>query len=451
MTSLVLRARSDLLCSMPKRFAATASASQAKEARRNLKESVRVTKLDNGVVIASLENYSPISRVAAVLNTGSRDESHTEQGSTHALRVFSNLATRNFSSFGITRNLDQIGAQLSISSTRESTTYLLESTRNNTSRGVDILSEIISRPQLRHWEIDDARSRLEFELDVYDQQPELKIVEMIHKASFKNALSNSLYAPRFNVANLKSELLSDFREKNFTSNRLTLVGLGMQHDDLIRYADQFRLPSGSPSRQTAQYHSSELREENLDDLVHVAVSAEGVSQSSKEVLASALASHAFGSVYSRIKYSNGATRLSRSVLPLAREAAGVTSFNANYSDAGLFGFHLVGNTNDIGKLVKGLYQELNQVAKNGFSNEEIIRAKISLKSSLANSLESSQGFLDALIKGSDHIDADQVLQSVDAVQANDVNAFVKRIASSKHSLAAVGDLSQLPRLDELRA
>lgn len=78
---------------------------------------------------------------------------------------------------------------------------------------------------------------------------------MIHKASYKNALSNSIYAPRFNVSNLQPELLVGFREKNFTLNRLTLIGLGVEHDDLIRFADQFRLPTGNLSRQGAQFIS----------------------------------------------------------------------------------------------------------------------------------------------------------------------------------------------------
>lgn len=85
-------------------------------------------------------------------------------------------------------------------------------------------------------------------------------------------------------------------------------------------------------------------------MVHVAIAAEGVSQSSKDFLASSLASHAFGTVFSRVKYSNGASRLSKSVLPLAAQPAAVTSFNANYSDTGLFGFHLAGNKNEIGKV-----------------------------------------------------------------------------------------------------
>ena len=35
------------------------------------------------------------------------------------------------------------------------------------------MAEIISRPELRHWEISDAKGRLKFDLDVLDHKPEL--------------------------------------------------------------------------------------------------------------------------------------------------------------------------------------------------------------------------------------------------------------------------------------
>ncbi len=99
--------------------------------------------------------------------------------------------------FGVSRNLNQIGAELTVTSNREETVYLLESTRNNLlvtgrffseipgrlnlcghfkltrSRGVDILAEIISRPEFYRWEVDDSKARLKFDLDVYEQKPEL--------------------------------------------------------------------------------------------------------------------------------------------------------------------------------------------------------------------------------------------------------------------------------------
>lgn len=115
--------------------------------------------------------------------------------------------------------------------------------------------------------------------------------------------------------------------------------------------------------------------ENLSDLVHVAVASEGASLSSKDLLASGIVSHAFGSVVNRVKYSSGSTKLAKAVLPLASEPAAISSFNANYTDSGLFGFHVVGDKKDIGKLVKGLYKEVAKASKTGLSNEELARAK----------------------------------------------------------------------------
>lgn len=120
-----------------KRYASSAAAaakesSSSSSQKRSLpKEPVRVSKLDNGLVCASLENHSPVTRLAAVFNVGARDETHDELGVTHALRVFAPLATRNYTVFGVSRNLDQIGAQLSVTSTRETLTYLLECSRTN--------------------------------------------------------------------------------------------------------------------------------------------------------------------------------------------------------------------------------------------------------------------------------------------------------------------------------
>jgi hypothetical protein len=64
-----------------------------------------------------------------------------------------------------------------------------------------------------------------------------------------------LFAPRYNAHHLESDLLHEFRARTFTSNRLSLVGLGVQHEDLIRFADLFRLPGPAAnfSRQPAKY------------------------------------------------------------------------------------------------------------------------------------------------------------------------------------------------------
>ena len=125
------------------------------------------------------------------------------------------------------------------------------------------------------------------------------LVDLIHRASFRNGLSNPLYAPRFNVGNIDGELLNSFRSKHFTNNRVTLVGLGLKHEDLVRNTELVRLAAGTASfaRQKPKFIScqsslflflllqllflysvffkAEIREDNDAELVHAAIGLEG--------------------------------------------------------------------------------------------------------------------------------------------------------------------------------
>lgn len=53
--------------------------------------SVQVTRLPSGLVITSLENYSPASKIGVFVKAGCRYESPDSQGVTHLLRLASCL------------------------------------------------------------------------------------------------------------------------------------------------------------------------------------------------------------------------------------------------------------------------------------------------------------------------------------------------------------------------
>jgi ubiquinol-cytochrome c reductase core subunit 2 len=60
------------------------------------KEAIKVTKLQNGIVVATLENHSPLSRIAVVVNASARHESYNLQGAAHALRTLASLVRSQF-------------------------------------------------------------------------------------------------------------------------------------------------------------------------------------------------------------------------------------------------------------------------------------------------------------------------------------------------------------------
>lgn len=51
----------------------------------------QVTRLPSGLVIASLENYSPASKIGVFVKAGCRYETPENVGVTHLLRLASNL------------------------------------------------------------------------------------------------------------------------------------------------------------------------------------------------------------------------------------------------------------------------------------------------------------------------------------------------------------------------
>jgi ubiquinol-cytochrome c reductase core subunit 2 len=136
MTSASFKHASLIMSLIPKRYSSSSASSvkySSPPGNTFVKpEQLKVSTLENGIKVASVENFSPITRIAAVINVGSRDEEHHEQGALHALRIYSNLATKNYSSFGVTRTLDQCGANFSVTSSREQLTYVLENKRDQT-------------------------------------------------------------------------------------------------------------------------------------------------------------------------------------------------------------------------------------------------------------------------------------------------------------------------------
>jgi len=442
----------NFLSSIPKRYASAKTAQSTAEhvQRKFVKpESVQVSKLPNGIVIATLENFSPVSHVSAVVNASARHESADLRGVAHAIRAYSNLTTKSFSTLGVSRTFDHLGAKFDVTSTREQTFYNLEITRNNLDKASAIFAELVSGPEFRTWELSEAYKRLELDLEIYEESPELQISDLLHRAAFRNGLARSIYADKNLAGKINTDQLLQFREENFSADRLTLVGVGVSHDSLVNLAKRFHLQATTPKAEASKYLADEVRVDNDASLVHVAVASEGATLSSKELLASGILSHAFGTG-PRIKWNDGASRITRSCLPLASQPALVSTFNLNYSDAGLFGFHVVANRDDAGKLVKGVFKEVGKVAKNGLTNEEVASAKNKFKAALGYSLESSRNVVEAIaVSAGKHANLSEVSNAVDAVSVADVNSFAKKVASGKPSLAAIGDLRSLPRLDEL--
>lgn len=95
---------------------------------------------------------------------GARNETAENSGAAHVLRICSGLSTKNASQFAITRNIQQVGASLTTTATRETITYTLEGTRTAVEKVAPFLSEVVSQQVFKPWEISENVPRLRLDL-----------------------------------------------------------------------------------------------------------------------------------------------------------------------------------------------------------------------------------------------------------------------------------------------
>ncbi|KAF7242940.1 Cytochrome b-c1 complex subunit 2, mitochondrial [Varanus komodoensis] len=420
-----------------------------------LPQDLEITKLPNGLAIVSLENYSPASRIGVFIKAGSRYETMADLGTSHLLRLASNLTTKGASAFRITTGIEAVGGCLSVTSTRENMIYSVECLRDYIDTVMEYLINVTTAPEFRPWEVVDANPRLRIDKAVAFQTPQVGVLENLHAAAYRNALANSLYCPDYRIGNITPEQLHRYVQNNFTSSRMALVGLGVSHSDLKQVAEQFlniRSGAGTPGEK-AKYRGSELREQNGQSLVHAAVVAEGAPKGSAEANGFRVLQHILGAG-PLIKRGNSVTsKLVQGIAKVTTLPFDATAFNANYSDSGLFGVYTISQASASAEVIKAALSQVKAVSQGAVTDAEVARAKNQLRAAYLMSIESSEGLLDeigsqALASGA-YMSPTTVVEKIDSVVTADVVNAAKKFVSGKKSMAACGDLTNVPFVDEL--
>ncbi|XP_042560701.1 cytochrome b-c1 complex subunit 2, mitochondrial isoform X2 [Clupea harengus] len=418
-------------------------------------QEVQVTKLPSGLVIASLENYSPTSKIGVLIKAGSRYETPDNLGVTHLLRLSANMTTKGASAFKITRGIEAVGGSLGVSSSRENMMYSVDCLRDHIDTVMEYLINVTTAPEFRPWEVSDLTSRVKLDKALAAQTSQIGVIESLHAAAYKHALSNSLYCPDHRVGNVTSEQMHAYVESNFTSSRMALVGLGVDHTILKQVGEQFlNIRSGmGTAGSKAQYRGGEVREQGSSGLVHAAVVSEGATAGSAEAMAFSVLQHMLGAGPHVKRGANISSKLSQGVSKATAHPFDVSAFNAGYSDSGLFGVYTISQAADAGDVIKAALDQVKAVAEGGVTAEDLSRAKTQLKAQYLMSLETSEGLLEAIgthaLAEATYHTPEAMSQKIDAVSSNDVVSAAKKFAAGKKSMASSGHLGKTPFVDEI--
>uniref|UniRef100_A0A672FU38 Cytochrome b-c1 complex subunit 2, mitochondrial-like n=1 Tax=Salarias fasciatus TaxID=181472 RepID=A0A672FU38_SALFA len=387
-------------------------------------QNVQVSKLPNGLVIASLENNSPLSSVGVFVKAGSRYETMENQGVTHVLRLAANLVIYSVSPGEI--NCVVVCLSSSVTSSREAMVYSADCLRKDIDSLLEFLVSVTTTQEFRPWEVHELTTRVKIDKALAEQCPQISVVETLHAAAYKSGLSNSLYCPDYMVGRVSSEQLHSFVEDTFTSSRMALVGLGVKHSVLRQVGEGLlsaRSGSGAPVAQSL-YRGGELRLHNNDDLVHALIASEGGVMGTAEANAFTVLQRILGAGPHVKRGSGLSSKLNQGIAKATAKPFDATAFNASYSDSGLFGVYTIAQADSAGEVINAAVAQVRGVAEGGLSEADVLNAKNQVKAEYLMSLETSEGLLEELgsqaLATAAYQAPETVLQAIDAVTQGDV-------------------------------
>eukprot|EP00761_Pharyngomonas_kirbyi_P014678 gb/GECH01014708.1/.p1 GENE.gb/GECH01014708.1/~~gb/GECH01014708.1/.p1 ORF type:complete len:602 (+),score=155.92 gb/GECH01014708.1/:1-1806(+) len=445
--------------------------------RQNTEE-MKITKLDNGLRVVTLDENNQVCGAGLYINSGTRYESVPTQdykgelGATAMLERLAFKSSKNFSSTSeIIDSLQVMGANTYLTASREYMVYGGEVLSDQLEPFLNILSDTIFRPNFHDEDIEEQKYGIKMGLEEMQLNPESKLMDAIHYASFGNSSLGRPLVPEdpHVIDQIDRDSLHSFRRNTFAPQNSILIASGVEHDQMIDYAERYMSPfpgTKAVSDQTPKWQGLEYRLEfldqpqhflsqNLEALTHMAISFEGFNSQHPDyfalhVLRSLLGG---GSSFSAGGPGKGVlTRLYTRGLNRHFWLQRVESSFMPLFDTGIFSIYGATHHNQADRLAPTMVSLLVTMAHE-ISDQELMRAKNQLKSHVLMTLETRQGLLDEMAIGLLAYDqpytASDLCQFIDNVTRQDLERVAQQLVETRPGYVVIGDEKNTPSRDEV--
>lgn len=433
------------LCGSQRFFA---SAAQAAPAASASSFEVKTSTLKSGARVVTVQSDALSRGLALFVKAGSRYETRETAGVAQFAKhmVFQRSATR--SPVFVVRDMESLTSEFVSSTTRDTLSFTARLEPNNVSAVQLFLADSL-KPVFHEYIIGDLVPTIELESQLAEEDPNTIFTETLHKTAFRNTgLGRGLYCASNRASSISHTQVADFwADRVANPANHTWVGVGVDHDQIKDLVEG----SGKSVEATPSHYYGGDVSVSLDTNTRVGIAFKGLAENDKDLPALAVLSAVTGgdARYSHDGPGRGVTtRLYRNVLQKHDGVVATATFNASYSDAGLWGVYAEAQPGNVPKVVELLTGELSKLKKEGLNASELEGAKNRAKAAFLRELDTPKGWLNYLgRKGSAPgtlLTPSEFVSKLDKLTAEDVSKVAHSVLSSDVTLVCVGDVEGLP-------
>jgi len=333
---------------------------------------------------------------------------------------------------------------------------------------LDIFANSIQNHKFHPLEVQEEMKRYQHELKEKEPNMEQLMLDAVHEAAYHdNTVGRPIQPTPSQLEKFTPKLLKEYARTFFNPKRIIVGGVGVDHGSFVDSVSKMfsKLPAdSSPPVEKARYTGGEIKmdrrhSEKSDatdrDLTHLAFAFETASWHDKDVVPMCVLQVLMGGGGSFSAGGPGKgmySRLYRNVLNSHHFFDTATCFTSIFSDTALFGVYGSAPPEHATAMAEVLVTELIRMSGD-INEEELKRAKNQLKSSVYYQLENRNLTLEDLCRQLSvygKIETPQtVVGWIDQVTVDDVHRVAKAMLKTPLTLAAYGDLRNVPRYDQV--
>ncbi|XP_015113660.1 mitochondrial-processing peptidase subunit alpha [Diachasma alloeum] len=470
--------------SQPLRHLAKAVYSSAKEEH----QTTEITVLPSGLRVSSENRFGQFCTIGVLIDSGPRFEVAYPSGISHFLEKLAFNSTKNYESKDhIMLMLEKHGGICDCQASRDTFVYAASAERHGLDSVAKVLGDIVLRPRITDEELSVAGQTVAFELESLLTRPEQEplLIDMIHAAAYRdNTLGLPKICPQGNIEKIDRRILFTYLRNHYTPRRMVVAGVGIDHNDLVRAVEKYFVEEGAiwdedaslvlPDRgahvvdeSVAQYTGGYIVEEcsipvyagpsGLPELSHIVVGLEGCSHQDPDFIAMCVLNMMMGGGGSFSAGGPGKgmyTRLYTNVLNRYHWLYSATAYNHAYADTGLFCIHASSTPTHVKEMVQVVVKELVAMA-GPMTESELARAKKQLQSMLLMNLEQRPVVFEDIgrqvLATGVRKRPEYFMQEIEKITREDVHRVARRLLKSPPSVAARGEVRNVPSLADIQA
>ncbi|GIU55067.1 Predicted Zn-dependent peptidase [Arthrobacter sp. 49Tsu3.1M3] len=415
---------------------------------------VRRSVLPGGVRV--LTEAMPGQRSATIgfwVGVGSRDEAPGQHGSTHFLEHLLFKGTKRRTALEIASAFDEVGGESNAATAKESTCYFARVLDTDLPMAIDVIADMITGAVLDPQEMEQERDVILEEIAMDSDDPtDVAHENFVAAVLGTHPLGRPIGGTPAAIRAVARDSVWDHYRRYYRPDELVVTAAGgLDHDvvcglvvDALHSAGWNLEAAAAPVQRRSTERASITGTAGLH-VVKRQVEQANIIMGCPSLVATDGRRFVM-SVLNAVLGGGMSSRLFQEV----REKRGLVystySFASSYADAGYFGMYAGCTPSKVRQVIDLLGAELDKLAADGISDEELRKAEGQLCGGIVLALEDTGSRMSRLgraeLVSGEYQDIDETLRQIKAVTAAEVQELARELAAAPRTVTVVGPFEE---------